>query len=256
MESRTHADKCILAQHCSLAGSDKCNALCSSYIAVHGHNAAGGRVAAANIPSDYQKATLQNSPARKDQAAAYSVIDSYVNTFQRQFNEGSERIKSLYLVSASPGTGKTTTAVAVLNEWIVRHYIGSVQRGLSPKERPAFFLDVNAWQTDYNTFNRPRVPDHIAEPAAERYYRYQSAASSAPFAVLDDIGVRDASEAFRADLHAVINARVTEGLPTVYTSNVAIEDLALVFDARLADRVRDMCLVVPFKGGSKRGIRI
>lgn len=250
-----HADNCILAQHCTLAGGEKCNAICPSYVAVHGADGLGGRIGAAGVPTEYRRLTLANSPARETQVEAYKIAEAYANTFTRQFGGGAERIKSLYLFSLEPGTGKTTTAAALLNEWIIRHYIGSLQRNGQPLERPAFFLDVNAWQTDYNAFNRPRVPDHIAEPAAARYYRFQSAASSAPFAVLDDIGVRDASESFRADLHAIINARVTEGLPTVYTSNVPIEDLARVFDARLADRVRDMCGVVPFVGESKRGRR-
>ncbi|MEC0369999.1 DNA replication protein [Paenibacillus chibensis] len=251
----SHADNCILAQHCSLAGSDKCNALCSSYIAVHGYNGAGGRIAAASIPADYQKATLQNSPARGDQAAAYKVIDAYVNTFQRQFSEESERIKSLYLYSESPGTGKTTSAAAILNEYIVRHFIGSVQRNRQALDRPGYFLDVNAWQELYTEFTRPHVPEDIAGPASREYYRQMQHARLAPFAVLDDIGVRAATDGFRGDLHSVINYRVTNGLPTVYTSNVAIGELAQVFDKRLADRVRDMCGVVEFKGGSKRGIR-
>ncbi|WP_311764873.1 hypothetical protein [Paenibacillus agricola] len=81
---------------------------------------------------------------------------------------------------------------------------------------------------------------------------------SAPFVVLDDMGVRDCTEAFRADLHRIINARVSSGLPTVYTSNVALTQLNEVFreqPARLADRVRDMCAEITFIGGSQRGMR-
>lgn len=259
----SHADNCILAAHCRLAGGEKCNAICPSYVAIHGADGLGGRIGAAGVPAEYRRLTLANSPARETQVEAYKTAAAYVETFARQFT--GERIKSLYLFSESPGTGKTTTAAALLNEYIIRHYIGTIQRNGQPLNLPAYFLDVNAWQTDYNAFNRPRVPDRIAEPAAARYYSALTAAQSAPFAVLDDIGVRDASEAFRADLHAIINARVTDGLPTVYTSNVPIKTyregerlisgLDEIFDARLADRVRDLCGVVPFVGGSKRGLR-
>jgi DNA replication protein DnaC len=197
---------------------------------------------------------LQTSPARAGQPEVYAALTDYVGTFARQFG-GVDRVKSLYLYSAEPGTGKTTTAAALLNEYLIVHYIGSVKRGLQPQQRPIYFVDVNAWQTDYNAFNRPRVPDSIAEPAAGRYYSTQRAAMTVDYVVLDDIGVRDASDAFRADLHTVINSRVTAGLPTVYTSNIAMSELATLFDRRLADRIRDMTIELTFKGESKRGIR-
>ncbi|MNV31878.1 hypothetical protein D3C71_1232000 [compost metagenome] len=114
---------------------------------------------------------------------------------------------------------------------------------------------MNEWQTLFLGFNRSHVPQETAEPLAAEYYAMEQRAKAAPFVVLDDIGVRSASEAFRADLHGVVNARVANALPTVYTSNIPMDELAQVFDRRLADRVRDMCVVVPFKGESKRGIR-
>jgi DNA replication protein DnaC len=49
---------------------------------------------------------------------------------------------------------------------------------------------------------------------------------TAPFAVLDDIGVRSASEAFRSYVHAIVNYRTANGLPTVFTSNLPIEEMA------------------------------
>jgi len=91
-----------------------------------------------------------------------------------------------------------------------------------------------------------------------------------PFLVMDDIGVRDASDAFRAYLHAIINYRAASGLPTVYTSNIPLQsdvepekrvkekkpyDIRDVFDDRLYDRIRDMCAVFKFEGESKRGRR-
>ncbi|RCX22894.1 DNA replication protein DnaC [Fontibacillus phaseoli] len=254
-----HADNCILAQHCTLAGGDKCNAICPSYVACHGADGLGGRIGAAGVPAEYKRLTLANSPARETQIEAYKIAEAYVGTFMRQFdtalNPRTERIKSLYLFSHEPGTGKTTTAAALLNEWVIRHYIGSLQRNGQPLERPAYFLDVNDWQKLYTTFTRPHVPTDVAEPAARLYYRQMQSARTAPFVVLDDIGVRDASDGFRGDLHSVINHRNTNGLPSVYTSNVTFEDQVRVFDGRMADRMRDMCGVVPFVGESKRGKR-
>lgn len=258
----TNENNCVLANGCKAAGSSACTQHCPYFIAMHGVSGNGGRSAAAGLPREYRMVTLQNSPARGDQPEAYKAAYAYAATFDRQFDQqaGSvapaDRIKSLYLVSESPGTGKTTTAAALLNEWLRVHYIGSLRRGLEPLQRPAYFLDVNAWQNDYNGFNRPRVPDSVAEPAAARYYRALEAAKTAPFAVLDDIGVRDATDGFRGDLHAVINVRVTNQLPTIYTSNVALGSLSTVFgEKRLADRIGDLCREIEFVGESKRGMR-
>lgn len=255
----SNAKNCILAQHCSLADSAQCTKLCPSYIATHGLNGAGGRVGAANLPSEYEGVTLTNSPAREEQAATYRILNSYVPTFARQFEERPEKpIKSLYFYSDSPGTGKTTTAAAVLTEYITRHYIGSIQRNRQALDRPAYFLDVNAWQTLYNKFNRPMVPADVAEPAARQYYAWMAAAEVAPFAVLDDIGVRDMTEGFRGDLHTIINHRVTNGMVTAYTSNIPQRDLNSVFremKPRLLDRMRDLCIEREFVGISHRGLK-
>ncbi|WP_026593045.1 hypothetical protein [Bacillus sp. UNC437CL72CviS29] len=252
--------QCILSDHCSLYKSESCNRKCTSYIALHGHNGNGGRMAATNLPKEYRHLTLLNSPVRVSQPKVYKSIEAYVTTFSRQFEASGttdvkDKIKSMYLFSEETGTGKTTTAAVILNEWLIRHYIGSLQRNRQSLQIPGYFLDVNEWQDLYNEFNRTNVPKDVAEKAAREYYKRGSNARFAPFAVLDDIGVRSATTGFRGDLHALVNYRVSNGLPTVYTSNIHIDELESVFDRRLYDRVRDLCVVLPFEGESKRGMR-
>jgi DNA replication protein DnaC len=246
----THEKSCILANRCKLAGSTQCNSSCSAYIAMHGYSGKGGRVANANTPNDYRLLTLNNSPVRANQPKLYTNIEKYIQTFERQFESDSQRVKSLYLWSESPGTGKTTTAIAVLNEWMIAHYLGSLKRNRQAAQTPAYCLDVNAFQTDYNlaTMTNDEAGINAIKAVIKR-------AQTAPFAVIDDIGVRSASEAFRAYIHAIINYRTVNGMPTIFTSNLPIEEMAVVFDARLYDRMRDMCAVLHFDGTSKRGRR-
>ena len=241
--------KCILDSK-RKGGCGNCGPRCAHAISMHGLNGDGGRIGSANLPAEYRNITLTNSPVRASQTEIYESLDRYVATFT-----SGDRVKSVYMWSDSPGTGKTTTASALISEYIARTYIDSLRKGEQPPQVPAYFLDVNNWQELYTGFTRPNIPQDIAERNSRPYYRQMEKARHSPFVVLDDIGVRDASDGFRGDLHTVINYRVTNGLPTVFTSNLPIKEMAQVFDARLYDRIRDQCGVIHFKGESKRGRR-
>lgn len=240
---------CILDER-RRGGCASCPATCPHYISLYGLSGTGGRVGAANLPEDYRNVTLENSPARASQPKVYGRLDQYAATFERQFDENSDRIKSLYLFSESPGTGKTTSAAALINAWLVEHYLGSLKRNRQALQQPAYFLDANEMQSEYNLATMTRN-----EAKLEGIGKLIEKCQRVPFLVMDDIGVRGATEAFRSYLHSIINYRCANGLPTIYTSNLPIEDMATVFDARLYDRMRDMCAELEFEGGSKRGRR-
>jgi DNA replication protein DnaC len=239
-----NAKHCVLANACNLANTTSCTRFCPHFIATD------ARLKAANVPREYRLLTLSNSPVRASEPTVYKTLDAYVKTFKRALDAPSEPIKSVYLYSPTPGNGKTTTAIAILHEYLIRHYVGSLQRRRQPEQVPVYFLDLNDFQA---RFNLATMTNDEAE--LERFKAELQRCKTVPFLVADDLGVRDATPAFRGYLHALINHRVTNGLPSVYTSNLKIEELARVFDARLYDRVRDMCIELPFGGESKRGLR-
>lgn len=252
-----------------LGKPELCEPTSSAYLALHGYSGAGGRIGSARIPKEYAGLLLQDlTELSTENAKVSSALDAYKKSFDKQFRDVQEkhlsdgqsrnqvRVKSVYLWSESPGTGKTTVACALLQEYLLANFLGNVKRGQTPPLAPVYFLDVNDWQTDYNGFNRKMVDEETAMAFSSRYYRAMEKAKHAELVVLDDIGVRASTDGFRGDLHAVINHRVTKGLPTIYTSNIPISELPDIFgEQRLADRIRDMTKEIHFEGDSLRGIR-
>lgn len=239
------ANKCILDSR-KKGGCSTCQALCAHRIAMHGLNDTGGRVGAAGAPKDYRYLTLADSPARASQGALYGKLERYAKTFSR--SEDEPRIKSLYLWSESPGTGKTTTAVALMNEFIMSNYLSSIKRGEQPPQLPAVFFDLNAIQRTYNLASQGDDKEKVRS-ITNQFDR----AARAPFLVLDDVGIRSSTEAFKGMLHDVINYRATNSLPTIYTSNVSLDEFIRIYDARVYDRARDKCAEIHFEGKSNRG---
>lgn len=200
----------------------------------------------ANIPSEYRDVYVSNSVVRNAQPEMYKLLDVYIKTFS---NSGIQ-IKNLYLYSTETGTGKTTTAIALLSEYIRRRFLYYVKNGQRVPENIAYFLDLNEIQTRYNLATMSSNQEELRNIADEIAF-----CQTIEFLVVDDVGVRSVTESFRTLIHSVVNARVSNKLPTVYTSNVAMEDLNEIFDQRVYDRIRDQTQVFTFGGESKRGKR-
>lgn len=252
-------DNCILRGLRKDGECSRCSATCPYYISIHGYDGTGGRLSGANIPVEYRGFITSDNPIREAQPALYRNLDGYVKSFSKMFDESktgvSRFLKNIYLYSAEPGTGKTATAAALANDFMAVHYIGNMQRGITPAENAIYFLDCAEFQQLYTQFNRPNIPKDIAENAARKYYEMMAKAKNALFTVMDDIGVREATEGYRGDLHTIVNHRYTQKTPTIYTSNIPMYELTDVFDSRIYDRVRDLTREYTLDGGSKRGDR-
>lgn len=238
---QTNETKCPLSSVCNQAGKlPQCTTQCTPYIAIT------RRYTSTGLPIDYQNITLSNSTAKEEQSHIYDRLSIYV----KSFTMNNVRVKNLYLVSDSPGTGKTTTAAALINEYIRRRFMYYVKQKLEVPQELALFLDLTEWQNKYNLATMSKDGDAM-ESIKDDIIRY----SGIEFLVIDDIGVRSSTEAFRGYVHTIINTRVANGRPTVFTSNVSMKKLANIFDSRLYDRVRDQCIEMTFDGESKRGRR-
>ena len=217
-----------------------CNQQCGASIAVQ------ARYEAANIPTEYQGLYMDDNPVRESQSKVYEALDKYVESFHKS----DVRIKNVFLFSKNSGTGKSHTAIALLNEFIRRRFLMFAKEGRQIPETIGYFLDVTAWQNEYNMAAMSGDQDGMAKISADI-----KRLSEIELVVFDDLAVRSVSEALAGYVHTIINARNVAGLPTIFTSNVPMEDVSQVFDRRTYDRVRDMTVQLHFGGESKRGRR-
>jgi len=248
--------ECNLRNSCDKAKT--CNSPCPAFIQLQGLDGNGGKQRECGIPSEYRQTDLETSRCREDQSHIYRDLEKYVGTFKKAFNikrnDKENRLKDLFFYSIETGTGKTTTACALANEFLQYSYLRSVMlEEPDAFKDPIYFLDVPQLQYLYLQANRGGTPQDIREEASRKYYNMLGKAKKSRLVVFDEMALRDVSEAFRGDIHELINHRAVENLTNIYTSNLPLKDMLDIYDRRLWDRIRHYCIEFNFIGESKRG---
>jgi len=247
---------CLLRETCEKAST--CKAPCGAFIQVQGLNGDGGKQHDAGIPSEYKQTTLETSRSRVAQSNVYKNLESYASTFKKAFNvkrnDKESRLKDLFFYSKETGTGKTETASALANEFLVYSYMRSIMlEDPNSFKRPVYFMDMPKLQSLYLKANRGGTPQDIREEASTKYYDMLTKAKYARLVVFDEMALRDVSDAFRGDIHELINHRTVENLTSIYTSNVPLKEMLDIYDQRLYDRIRRYTIEFNFVGESQRG---
>jgi DNA replication protein DnaC len=252
MESVNHI--CKLAPVCTVAGQQGyCNALCNPFILLHG-DGTNGLWKATNVPVKYKNCFFSNLPIKDENPVAYAFVKTYLANVLENVKNG----VGLFFYSIpnaenrlGTGTGKTTTAVTILHEYLIARVIEQSKGGRVIETNPALFYKASELQTLYNAQFRG-TPD-MQEKASLRYYKVKKLIMNAEMVVLDDIGIRQRiTDAFENELTEIIDARDSKMLMTIYTSNLPIEKLADTLGDRIASRIEGMTEQVAFKGKDHR----
>lgn len=250
----TKENVCKLAPKCKKAGVEGyCNALCSPFTLLHGEGLSGVWKAT-NVPVKYKDSFFANLPIKEENPVAHTFIKAYTSNVLENVRNG----VGLFFYSIpnaqnrlGTGTGKTTSAIAILHEYLLARVIEQSTGGKPIEQNPALFYKASELQTLYNA--QFRGTPLMQEKASLRFYKVKNLLMTTELLVLDDIGIRQKiTDAFENELTEVIDARDSKMLMTIYTSNLPLEKLADTLGDRIASRIEGMTETVAFKGKDNR----
>ena len=181
---------------------------------------------ACQIPSRFEHSTFSNYEAMTEkQAKALSGVMQYAQTFDERRRRGANLV-----MVGKPGTGKTHLACALANDLLDKGY-----------------------KALYRV-----TPDLLAELKEAAWNHSQAAmmqsCTATDLLVLDEVGVRESTEADFTLLLRLLDKRYREHRPTVVISNLRLEDLERVIGDRVVDRLREDSEPLAFAWESYRGL--
>lgn len=248
------SSNCKFNRTCKNKDGDQCNKLCYPFVVLHGSQGNAGFWKSTNIPSKYDDCLIENLPIEVDNPNPYKVVEKYVGNINHYVNE---KHIGLFLFSIpdaenrfGTGTGKTTTAVTILNEYVIDQVKRHMKGLINLEKNPALFVKASEFQNKYN--EQFRGSFELQQQASVIYYRFKDRMKHVDLLVIDDVAVRDTTEAFKNELFEIIDHRSSEDKTTIFTSNLPIEKVAEVLGDRIASRIDGMCYMLGLKGKDHR----
>ena len=183
------------------------------------------------IPEKYR----YNIPLKPEQVdiPAFEALNEYKENVREKVNTG----EGLYIWGKSTGSGKTSWACKVMS-----HYFRKIafDTGL---ENEGLYIFLPTFLEDLRDNYDSKDPD---------FEQVLSMVKGCKLLIVDDIGAERVTEWVRERMVSIINTRSSNGLCTIYTSNLSPEELKAELGDRIASRVMGSSKVVEISGGDWR----
>lgn len=153
-----------------------------------------------------------------------------------QFHADAENAPSLLLLGPT-GTGKTWQAYAALRLAVTEPRPARGVGYRAQSWQAATHADLLASMRPTQRNNSEQILDNLRKE---------------PLLLVDDLGVAKNSEWVEDITYRLINGRYEQMMPTIYTSNLAIDQLREALGDRIASRLAETCTRVVLAGPDRR----
>ena len=192
------------------------------------------------IPKKFLDRSLDNFVGSD---AVKKLCIEYSNKFIREvsvvkgkslFDNGLSRYPGSVLFTGKTGCGKTHLAVAIIRELVKRMAVNDIRFITAPE----LLLEIRS------TFNsKTKHFDDYGVPCDKTEEDILSKYSTCELLVLDDLGAEKVTDFTIQSLYLVIDRRNRNLRPTIVTTNLSLEEIENLIDARMASRLADMTVV-------------
>lgn len=163
----------------------------------------------------------------------------YLKDIQNHINEFVETGQNLYLHSRITGNGKTAWCEKLIQTYLEKNWY---RFDLSCK---ALYINIPKYLMELkNSFSeRSDYIDHIKKHVMD-----------ADIVLWDELGTKPATDFEKDTLLSIINSRLDSGKSNLYTSNINLQELRVLWGDRLYSRISRLSVILELNGKDKRGL--
>lgn len=226
------ANKCYLKEICKKGIANECNEVTYNDFCVKLFKI-DTMFESAMLP-EYLRSNINLYASTEQENQLFKLLLDYKNNINTHVKQGD----NLMLFSNNTGNGKTSWAVKILQNYIIKNWLKSVL------SNPALFIHVPTYlrELKLNIDSSRKYVEQINNKILD-----------SPLVVWDDIATKSISAYESEQLLAIIDSRLQSKKSNIYTCNISPEKLNTVLDSRLASRI-NQSIKYEFMGKDKRGI--